>query len=88
MQEADLAPLDFSPTHSRKKFIDFTVDIGTDVILIMTKAPGPLPRPFILFQIFTPIVSGLVYFRARELSSSLYRALRILSIYMKDYANR
>ncbi|CAL4169346.1 unnamed protein product, partial [Meganyctiphanes norvegica] len=53
--EADVSPLDFSPSFARNEVIDF-IFYSTDTVEILSKAPTKLIQPFLLLQIFTPEV--------------------------------
>ncbi|XP_050692977.1 uncharacterized protein LOC126983870 isoform X2 [Eriocheir sinensis] len=50
--EADLAPLDFSPSYTRYFIVDFSEWFSTDGIIIISRAPRPLMPPFLLLQVF------------------------------------
>ncbi|XP_042238858.1 glutamate receptor-like isoform X2 [Homarus americanus] len=51
--EADLSPLDFSPSWARAQAVDFSEWFSTDGVIIVSQAPQPLQRPFLLLQIFS-----------------------------------
>ncbi|KAK3856169.1 hypothetical protein Pcinc_037489 [Petrolisthes cinctipes] len=52
-READLAPLDFSPSSNRGRVIDFSEFFSTDGVIIISQAPQPLQSPFLLLQVFS-----------------------------------
>ncbi|XP_063839992.1 glutamate receptor 2-like isoform X3 [Scylla paramamosain] len=52
-READLAPLDFSPSWTRLPVVDFSEVFSTDGIIIISQAPRPLMPPFLLLQVFS-----------------------------------
>ncbi|KAK4321203.1 hypothetical protein Pmani_007985 [Petrolisthes manimaculis] len=52
-EEADLAPLDFSPSSNRGRVIDFSEFFSTDGVIIISQAPQPLQSPFLLLQVFS-----------------------------------
>ncbi|XP_076045829.1 glutamate receptor 1-like [Oratosquilla oratoria] len=55
-EEADLSPLDFTPTFDRSMVVDMSECLGTDPIIIISQAPRPLVKPFLLLEVFTPQV--------------------------------
>ncbi|CAL4107302.1 unnamed protein product [Meganyctiphanes norvegica] len=58
--EADVSPLDFSPSATRATVIDFGLIFGTDPVVIMSMAPKEMINPFLLLQIFSPELLGVV----------------------------
>ncbi|KAF2359704.1 Ionotropic glutamate receptor L-glutamate and glycine-binding domain, partial [Trinorchestia longiramus] len=55
-KEAEMAPLDFTPSYSRRAVVDFSPIIGSEKLAIISQAPVRVPRPFLLFQIYAPLV--------------------------------
>ncbi|XP_071519171.1 glutamate receptor 2-like [Panulirus ornatus] len=55
-READMAALDFTPSWRRAQVVDFSRAIGEDAVVIISRAPAPVVKPFLLMQIFTPLV--------------------------------
>ncbi|KAG7177713.1 Glutamate receptor ionotropic, delta-2-like 18 [Homarus americanus] len=51
--EAEVAPLDFTPSLDRQEVVDFSLPLGQDVVVIMAQAPNTLVKPFLLLQIFS-----------------------------------
>ncbi|XP_069995929.1 glutamate receptor-like [Penaeus vannamei] len=51
--EADLSPLDFSPSWDRAQAVDFSEWFSTDDVIVISKAPQPLVKPFLVFEVFT-----------------------------------
>ncbi|XP_042882663.1 glutamate receptor-like [Penaeus japonicus] len=51
--EADLSPLDFSPSWARAQAVDFSEWFSTDAVIVISKAPQSLVKPFLVFEIFT-----------------------------------
>ncbi|XP_071549103.1 glutamate receptor 3-like [Panulirus ornatus] len=58
--EADVAPLDFTPSVERLEVVDFSRPLGQDVVVILAQAPAVLVRPFLLLQIYSPQMWGCV----------------------------
>ncbi|XP_042868039.1 uncharacterized protein LOC122250598 [Penaeus japonicus] len=54
-KEADMAALDFTPSLDRTSVVDFSVPIGEDIVVIISRAPDIIIRPFLLLQIFSPL---------------------------------
>ncbi|XP_069996552.1 glutamate receptor U1 isoform X2 [Penaeus vannamei] len=54
-KEADMAALDFTPSLARTEVVDFSIPIGEDIVVIISRAPDILIRPFLLLQIFSPL---------------------------------
>ncbi|KAK7072107.1 hypothetical protein SK128_011320, partial [Halocaridina rubra] len=52
-KEADVAPLDFSPSLSRTEAVEFGQPFGEDVVVILSRAPSIVIKPFLLLQIFS-----------------------------------
>ncbi|XP_064108556.1 uncharacterized protein LOC135216960 isoform X2 [Macrobrachium nipponense] len=52
-KEADIAPLDFSPSLSRSEVVEFGITIGEDLVILLSRAPSIIVKPFLLLQIFT-----------------------------------
>ncbi|XP_042225477.1 uncharacterized protein LOC121868705 [Homarus americanus] len=55
-READMAALDFTPSWARTAVVDFSLPIGEDIVVIISRAPSVIIRPFLLLQIFSPFV--------------------------------
>nr|XP_053656249.1 glutamate receptor ionotropic, delta-1-like [Cherax quadricarinatus] len=55
-KQADLAPLDLSPSWDRTQVIDFSQWMGIDNVIILSRSPHPLRQPFLLLQVFSPWV--------------------------------
>ncbi|XP_071546419.1 glutamate receptor-like isoform X2 [Panulirus ornatus] len=51
--EADMSPLDFSPSWARAQAIDFSEWFSTDGVIIISKTPDLVQLPFLLLQIFS-----------------------------------
>ncbi|XP_069180194.1 glutamate receptor ionotropic, kainate 5-like [Procambarus clarkii] len=60
-READMAALDFSPSWERMSVVDFSIPIGEDIVVIISRAPAIVIRPFLLLQIFSPFVSARLF---------------------------
>ncbi|KAG0719063.1 Glutamate receptor [Chionoecetes opilio] len=54
--KADLSPLDFSPSAERANVLDFGVTYSLDGVIILGQAPSLVSRPFLLLNIFSPLV--------------------------------
>ncbi|KAK3879816.1 hypothetical protein Pcinc_007121 [Petrolisthes cinctipes] len=57
-READVAPMDFSPSLLRATVVDFGNPYGTDLMVILSKAPSRVIPPFLILSIFTPMVTN------------------------------
>ncbi|KAG7161170.1 Glutamate receptor-like 47, partial [Homarus americanus] len=55
-QEADMGPLDFSPDAQRSQVVEFGEPYSMDGVVILCEAPSILVRPFLLLNIFSPLV--------------------------------
>lgn len=53
-KEADMSPLDFSPSYARSLVVEFGVPVSEDVLIIVSKAPSVIIKPFLILQIFSP----------------------------------
>nr|XP_045599322.1 glutamate receptor-like isoform X1 [Procambarus clarkii] len=51
--EADVSPMDFSPSLERALVVDFSEWFSRDNVIIVSQAPRPLQRPFLLLHIFS-----------------------------------
>ncbi|XP_068222867.1 uncharacterized protein [Palaemon carinicauda] len=54
-KEADMAALDFTPNHDRTSVVEFSRPIGEDIVVIISRAPNIILRPFLLLQIYSPL---------------------------------
>ncbi|XP_069946238.1 glutamate receptor ionotropic, delta-1-like [Cherax quadricarinatus] len=54
--EADISFMDYTPSGDRLSVMDFSIPIGEDPMLIISRAPTTVDRPFLLIQIFSPLV--------------------------------
>ncbi|XP_069952102.1 probable glutamate receptor [Cherax quadricarinatus] len=52
-READIGAMDFMPNEKRSQVMDFSISLGQDPVVIMSRAPLTLPTPFLLLQIFS-----------------------------------
>ncbi|ROT82580.1 hypothetical protein C7M84_024254 [Penaeus vannamei] len=59
-QEADLSPLDFSPSWDRAQAVDFSEWFSTDDVIVISKAPQPLVKPFLVFEVWFAVVASAV----------------------------
>ncbi|XP_076045692.1 glutamate receptor ionotropic, delta-1-like [Oratosquilla oratoria] len=55
-QEADWGILDFSPSHERNQVAEFSIPFSWDNVVILAKAPDFVVKPFLLLEIFSPLV--------------------------------
>ncbi|XP_042890205.1 glutamate receptor ionotropic, kainate 5-like [Penaeus japonicus] len=55
-KEIDFSPMDFTPTKESREVIDFTEWVGEDPVVIVSAAPQPEIRPFLLLEIYQPSV--------------------------------
>ncbi|XP_037776934.1 glutamate receptor ionotropic, delta-1-like [Penaeus monodon] len=55
-KEIDFSPMDFTPTKESREVIDFTEWVGEDPVVIVSAAPQPEIRPFLLLEIYQPWV--------------------------------
>lgn len=54
-----MSPLDFTPSAERAIVVDFGESYSMDGVVILSRAPFLIPRPFFLLNIFSPVVSDL-----------------------------
>lgn len=52
-----MAALDFTPSWKRTEVVDFSLPIGEDMVVIISRAPAIVVKPFLLLQIFSPTAS-------------------------------
>ncbi|MPC54630.1 hypothetical protein E2C01_048553 [Portunus trituberculatus] len=55
-QKADMSPLDFSPSAERASVLDFGLTYSLDGVVILGKAPSLVTRPFLLLNVFSPLM--------------------------------
>ena len=72
-----MAPLDFSIAKTRSKAADFSEFFSTDDVIIITKTPGMVERPFLLLEVFTPLVRNT---RLYDLSKDWKRIFSPISV--------
>ncbi|XP_064108899.1 glutamate receptor ionotropic, delta-2-like isoform X2 [Macrobrachium nipponense] len=77
--EADISPLDFTPSYDRSEVVEFGYPIGEDIILILSKAPVKITRPFLLLQIFSLQVWACIIGSALVLGVTLEILVKIES---------
>ena len=51
-----MAPLDFTPSDKRGTAVDWSPSYGNDNIVILSPAPKIAVQPWLLLQIFSPLV--------------------------------
>ncbi|KAF2347618.1 Ionotropic glutamate receptor [Trinorchestia longiramus] len=56
-KRADFAPLDYAVSPARLPYLDYTDWYSTDSIILVSQAPRDIDPPFLLLQIFSPLVS-------------------------------
>nr|XP_027218073.1 probable glutamate receptor [Penaeus vannamei] len=56
-KEIDFSPMDFTPTKESREVIDFTEWVSEDPVVIVSAAPQPEIRPFLLLEIYQPWAS-------------------------------
>ncbi|KAK8395450.1 hypothetical protein O3P69_006243 [Scylla paramamosain] len=54
--KADMSPLDFSPSADRASVLDFGLTYSLDGVVILGKAPSLVSRPFLVLNIFSPLM--------------------------------
>ncbi|XP_064077687.1 glutamate receptor-like [Macrobrachium nipponense] len=52
-KEADLSPLDFSPSWARAQAADFSEWFGTDEVIVISQAATPVSKPFLMLEVFS-----------------------------------
>ncbi|KAK7071104.1 hypothetical protein SK128_013979, partial [Halocaridina rubra] len=56
-QEASLSPLDFSPSWARAQVVDFSEWFSRDPVIVISQAPKPIMKPFLMLEIFSLWIS-------------------------------
>ncbi|XP_068201842.1 glutamate receptor ionotropic, delta-1-like [Palaemon carinicauda] len=79
-KEADIAPLDFTPSYDRSEVVEFGYPVGEDIVLILSKAPAEITKPFLLLQIFSLEVWACIFASALSLGIALEILVKIESI--------
>ncbi|KAF2364035.1 Ionotropic glutamate receptor L-glutamate and glycine-binding domain [Trinorchestia longiramus] len=58
-RKAELAPLDFTPSLSRRSVVEMSQTLGTEELVMVTQSPGLVRQPFLLLHIFSLKVVSL-----------------------------
>ncbi|XP_066954832.1 glutamate receptor-like isoform X2 [Macrobrachium rosenbergii] len=87
-KEADIAPLDFSPSLSRTEVVEFGISIGEDLVIILSRAPSIIMKPFLLLQIFSLETLGSIVACAVALGITLGIFVKIESSFDQSFVQK
>ena len=66
-QEADISPMDFTPSWGREQVVDMSEVLGFDPVVLISQTPKILLPPFLLLQVFQPVVRSYIIIIGRNL---------------------
>ncbi|XP_068223137.1 glutamate receptor ionotropic, delta-2-like [Palaemon carinicauda] len=87
-KEADMSPLDFSPSYDRAQVVEFSIPVSEDILIIVSKAPSVVIKPFLILQIFSPFAWASIVGGAFFIEIAVEFMLRVESSFAPSQKER